>query len=72
MSHGSGLILLKILKEGTPKVWLGSYFVQKAKTRYGLGFLPLKMLKQGTARFYPIEYAKLRYGWSVDLFKVLK
>ena len=32
---------------GMAKVWLGSYFVQKAKIRYNWGFNCFKMLKQG-------------------------
>ena len=42
---GLGFILLKMLKEGTVKVRLGSYIVPQAKTRYGWGFILLKMLK---------------------------
>ena len=44
--NGWILILLKMLKNGTAKVWLGPYIVQKAKRKCDLGFLSLKILKQ--------------------------
>ena len=56
-----GLILLKILKKGMVKVWLGSYIIQQAKIRYGCGFILLKMLKNGRLGFYIVENAKGRY-----------
>ena len=40
-----GIIFLKMLKEGMGKVRLGSYSVQKAKTRYVWHFNLFKMLK---------------------------
>ena len=39
-----------MLKKGMAKVWLGPYFVQKAKIRCDWGFLSLKILKQGAVR----------------------
>ena len=38
-----------MLKQGTAKVRLGSYIIQKAKIRYRERFNLFKMLKQGTA-----------------------
>ena len=45
-----------MLKYGTVKVWLGSYFVQN------------KVL----LRFYSIENAKIKHGGGLNLFKMLK
>ena len=41
----AGFLLLKMLKQGTAKVRLGSYIDQKAKIRYGGRFNLFKMLK---------------------------
>ena len=48
--YGSGLLLLKILKQYAAKVRLGFYVVQKGKIRYGWYLILLKILKQGTAK----------------------
>ena len=48
--YGSGLLLLKILKQCAAKVCLGFYVVQKRKIRYGWYLILLKILKQGTAK----------------------
>ena len=42
-----------MLKEGTAKVWLGSYLVQKVKSRYSWGLLSIG--------FSSIEYAKIKH-----------
>ena len=33
--------------KGQNKVWLGIYFIEKVKIRYGVGFNPLKRPKLG-------------------------
>ena len=47
-----------MLKEGTAKVRLGSYIVQKAKIRYGWVF--------------SIENAEIGYDWGFNVIKMLK
>ena len=48
-----------MLKEGTAKVRLGSYIVQKAKIRYGWGF-------------FSVENAEIGYDWGFNVTKMLK
>ena len=67
------LILFKMLKKGTGKVRLGSYFAQNAKNKVGLEFCSNKNGKKRYDQgFYSIKNVKIRCGWHFLLLKMLK
>ena len=66
-----------MIKLGIAKVHPGSYVVQKTKTTYNWGFLPLKIRYCCGFILFKVlisltENAKIRYGWSLILLKMLK
>ena len=53
-----------MLKEGTARVRLGSYIVQKAEKKYPWELIPLKMLKESLQGIYLTEKTKERDDWK--------
>ena len=58
-----------MLKEGTTRVRLGSYIVQKAEKKYSLGFMLLKIVKEDFQSIYFIGNTKVKDAWKFVLLK---